>query len=104
MGKDRSARMEQIDIPSQELGSELARVGITDDALMAAARAGATHTPPESASRAVRSFTLLFEFEPALRALRALEDGAGIEAFLAQLYREAPKSRLLQGWTKSGSA
>jgi hypothetical protein len=96
--------MAYIELASQELDREFARVGITADDLEEAVRAAFAHAQSGAPAAAAQSFGLMFEFEPTLRALRVLDYGAGIEAFLAQLHREAPKSGILQGWSKPGSA
>jgi hypothetical protein len=96
--------MAYIELASQELDREFARVGITEDDLEEAVRAASTHAQTGAPTADAQSFGLMFELEPALRALRVLDHGAGIEAFLAQLQLEAPRSGILQGWSKPRSA
>ncbi len=105
MDPDRAQWMAYIELASQELDREFARVGITEDDLEEAVRAAFAHAQQSgAAAAAAQSFGLMFELEPALRALRVLDHDAGIEAFLEQLHREAPKSGILQGWSRPGSA
>lgn len=74
-----------------ELVAEFARVAVDWAAVEAAAR-DRWRGPPAG----VGQFTMVLEYEPALRVLKALPDGAGSEAFLARMEEEARERR--RGW------
>jgi hypothetical protein len=74
---------EAIERLGAELDAEFARVGITWDALLAELARSAVTRPSDDAAPGALTLGLLFEFTPALAALRVLPAGAGVAPFAA---------------------
>lgn len=77
-----------------ELVAEFARVAVDWAAVEVVARDW-WRAPPTG----VRQFTMLLEYEAALRVLKALPDGAGAEGFLASMEEQAHERR--RGWNNN---